>query len=201
MREGASGHPATHPPTHPGRPAVAGWSQSCDGAVKKSRLTSSHPSAQPPSDTHTPPPRATERFEQLFEQPATEEGIWRAAALYRLHGPERARALIPVSPYGLEKRPLLRAVHALFRGEVEAEAVAALVDGAKGHPYSSYELYGNFYLGLYHDAVGDGAAALEAVGRASRSSKAREEDVMFHFPRLHLTLRERELFSGGKGGL
>lgn len=30
--------------------------------------------------------RAAERFEQVFEQPATEESIWRAAALYRLHG-------------------------------------------------------------------------------------------------------------------
>lgn len=26
------------------------------------------------------------RYEELFEQPATEEAIWRAAALYRLHG-------------------------------------------------------------------------------------------------------------------
>ena len=30
--------------------------------------------------------RAMARYEELFEQPATEEAIWRAAALYRLHG-------------------------------------------------------------------------------------------------------------------
>lgn len=103
---------------------------------------------------------------------------------------------VALSQFGAEKRPLLRAVHALFRGEIDAAALESLVDAARDHPYSSYELYGNFYLGLYHDATGDRAAALAALGRATRASKnARPEDVMFHFPRMHLMLRERELFA------
>lgn len=169
--------------------------------------------------------RVSARYEELFEQPATEEAIWRAAALYRLHGalcvythtrdrhpithissppyynihtgPDRARTQVPLSQFGAEKRPLLQAVHALFRGETDAGALESLIEGARNHPYSSYELYGNFYLGLYHDAAGDREAALGALGRAIRASKARPEDVMYHFPRLHLTLRERELFSSG----
>ena len=112
-------------------------------------------------------------------------------------GPDHARQNVPLSQFGAEKRPLLRAVHALFRGEIDAPTLESLIDAAKDHPYSSYELYGNFYLGLYHDAVGAKGVALEALGRATRASKgARPEDVMFHFPRMHLMLRERELFSG-----
>lgn len=111
-------------------------------------------------------------------------------------GPEHARQHVQASQWGTEKRPLLRGVFALFRGEADAGELEQLVDTAANHPYSSYGLYGNFYLGLYHDAAGDRAAAMAALARATQAGKAREEDVMSAFPRLHLALRERELFSG-----
>lgn len=103
------------------------------------------------------------------------------------------------SQFGPDKRPLLRAIHALFQGESDAGSVQSLIDAAtEANPHSSYDLYGNFYLGLYHDAAGDAGGAVAALSRAARAGKdRREEDVMCAFPRLHLALREGELFSGG----
>ncbi|KAM3568093.1 hypothetical protein VYU27_009780 [Nannochloropsis oceanica] len=133
--------------------------------------------------------KASARYEEQFEQPATEEGIWRAAALLKLHGAEegqRRLSSLPPSPFGEEKRQLMGLVAGLFKGEVDEETVLAVLEGARANPYGNYALYGNFYLGLWHDASGRPGEAVAAMGRAMEAPKGRQDDVMYAYPRLHL---------------
>ncbi|TFJ82857.1 hypothetical protein NSK_005864 [Nannochloropsis salina CCMP1776] len=160
--------------------------------------------------------RAIDRYETLYEQVATEERVWRAAVLSRYHGRETGLAKIrssPPSPYGTETRRLMGAVLGLFEGRVEEEEVLAMVEearvrreGGKGqegdeggreggreggdsNPYGNYDLYGFFYIGLYRDACGLAGPARAAMEQATRAPRARQDDVMYHFPRLHLLWR------------
>ncbi|EWM21687.1 hypothetical protein Naga_101740g1 [Nannochloropsis gaditana] len=136
--------------------------------------------------------RAIDRYETLYEQVATEERVWRAAVLSRYHGRETGLAKIrssPPSPYGTETRRLMGAVLDLFEGRVEEEEVLAMVEEARSNPYGNYDLYGFFYIGLYRDACGLAGPARAAMEQATRALRARQDDVMYHFPRLHLLWR------------
>ena len=89
----------------------------------------------PTHHTHPPTNRAIQRYEDTFEQPATEERIWRAAALYRERGEEEAQQHLqttyPPSPYGREKRQMMGLIQALFLGEIGEEAIRGVIDAAK----------------------------------------------------------------------
>lgn len=104
-------------------------------------------------------------------------------------GKEAGIKKMHLSQCGEETRKMMYLLYELFRGNIEAIEIQEILEATKNHPFSNYELYGNFYLGLYYDALGKVPESIACLGKATRAQKAREDDVMYHMPRLQLILR------------
>ena len=89
-----------------------------------------------------------------------ENAAWHFLCVARAESPERARvALLPVGP---DARVPMREVLELFRGKMTTEQVMA----AAGISLSG-QFYGNLYVGLYYEAIGDNARARPALEAAA----------------------------------
>lgn len=89
-------------------------------------------------------------------------------------------------------RFLMGLVFELFRGRVSPEQLAAVIEEYKRNEYVNYDLYGHFYLGLYYDALGYAEECVRHMGLATQAAKAKSTDLMYHFPRMHLVLKEKK---------
>jgi hypothetical protein len=114
-------------------------------------------------------------------------------------GVEKAQTLVEELRFGGESRPLMGLVYEVFRGRAAPEQVKELIEGHVGQPFHNYEVYGNFYLGLYYDAARQLEGAARHVATAAHSPLAKPSDLLSHLCRLHLKVRaegEWESFLG-----
>ncbi len=96
-----------------------------------------------------------------------ENAAWHFLCVARAESPAAARAaLLPVGP---DPRVPMRQIAEMFRGTASPEDVLA---SAKGAPESTF--YAHLYVGLYFEALGEDALALEhlRVAAADRSALA-----------------------------
>ncbi len=85
-----------------------------------------------------------------------ENAVWHFMCVARLESPAGARnALLPV---GRDPRSPMPEVYRMFRGELSPDDVLASMTEDL-----SSRFYGHLYVGLYHDALGDGDRALEHI--------------------------------------
>ena len=89
-----------------------------------------------------------------------ENAAWHFLCVARAESPRAARAaLLPVGP---DARTPMRQVYSMFRGELKPEEVmAAAGDRPDG------QFYAHLYVGLYLEATGNKAAALEHITAAA----------------------------------
>jgi lipoprotein NlpI len=127
---------------------------------------------------------------QQFERHRTvnpddvENAAWHFLCVARAESPARARAvLLPVGP---DSRVPMRQVYEMFRGAAIAEEVLQAAGGQ-----ASAQFYGQLYLGLYFEALGDGRRALEHIKAAAADRYASAGGYMHMVARVHLTLLQR----------
>ena len=117
-----------------------------------------------------------------------ENAAWHFLCVAHSAGVEKARtALIPVKHDG--RVPMLQ-IHALFAGRAEPEDVlrAAHAGDPSASELQRRLFYAHLYLGLYFEATGNEASALEHISKASHQYGA--DDYMSYVARVHLKLRE-----------
>ncbi len=99
----------------------------------------------------------------------------------RAESPAQARkVLLPVGP---DARVPMRQVYELFRGTMTPEDVLRVAGAQPGAQF-----YGHLYLGLYFEALGDAARALEHITAAAADRFASAGDYMHMVARVHLKL-------------
>ncbi|CAM9841339.1 unnamed protein product, partial [Phaeothamnion confervicola] len=139
--------------------------------------------------------RSAAAFEARFDEPATDERVWAAAALLRAGAddpPAAAAAALPV--------PCDAAAAAAVVAATLAAAGADADRGGDGGDPTARDItgrrfFGHFYLALWHEAHGrdgdarDALAAAVATGFPAPPGGERGDDVWLHLPRLHARLR------------
>jgi lipoprotein NlpI len=113
-----------------------------------------------------------------------ENAAWHFLCVARAESPEKARAaLLPVGP---DARVPMRQVYEMFRGSVTPEAVIA-AGGADAAP----GFYARLYVGLYSEALGRRATAVEHIKAAAADRFAAAGGYMHMVARVHLAALER----------
>lgn len=110
-----------------------------------------------------------------------ENAAWHFLCVARAESPAQARkVLLPVGP---DARVPMRQVYELFRGTLTP---ADVLRAAGAQPGAQF--YGHLYLGLYFEALGDAARALEHITAAAADRFASAGDYMHMVARVHLKL-------------
>lgn len=108
-----------------------------------------------------------------------ENAVWHYLCVARAESPAAARAaLLPVGP---DSRVPMPEIYRMFRGDL---APAAILPAAGDGP--SGRFYAHLYLGLYHEAQGRPAAALDHIRTAAAERFARVGGYMHMVARVHL---------------
>lgn len=148
------------------------------------------------------------RLEKMKLRKATDMRLWRSAALYQIGLPAEAKAALSLDENAhadapTEDRPLWKALLELYAAsgnEGKLRHVMEWVDSAAETPavkvQTSSIFYGNFYLGLLFDALGDFSLAEAFLAIPRSSQKFPESDMWYHIPRM---LSNSRSFRNGHG--
>ena len=127
---------------------------------------------------------------EMFESHRTvnpndvENAAWHFLCVARGESPEAARAaLLPVGPDG---RAPMREIYEMFRGDRTAEQVMADGERLAARQGPSAQFYAHLYVGLYHEAVGNDAAAREHFTAAAADRYAGVGGYMQMVARVHV---------------
>ncbi|CBN77475.1 conserved unknown protein [Ectocarpus siliculosus] len=133
-------------------------------------------------------------FEKQFEECATDERIWQAAAWIRGAREagadvEQVAAALPPLPIS-EPNALRRTVYNMFRGGPTPEDVQQVAKvGAGGIDYFGVDFFSEVFLGLYHDAHGNELEAETYILAACGNTYPNPDDLWYHTPRIHAKAR------------
>jgi outer membrane protein assembly factor BamB len=103
---------------------------------------------------------------QTYHDNDVENSVWRYLCQSQTEGVERAREqLLPIQN---DPRVPLMEIYRLFRGEgTEAEVLEAMTaNDPSPSELASRKFYGHYYLGLYHESLGQREIALQNLQRA-----------------------------------
>lgn len=110
-----------------------------------------------------------------------ENAVWHFLCVAQLDSPDAARAaLLPVGPDG---RVPMREIYQMFQGSL---APVQVMTAAGDRP--SGQFFAHLYLGLYFEALGEHADALEHIEAAAADRFARVGGYMHMVARVHLGL-------------
>jgi lipoprotein NlpI len=113
-----------------------------------------------------------------------ENAAWHFLCVARAESPQQARAsLLPV---GLDRRVPMREVYEMFRGSLTPDGVMAAAGADLGSRF-----YAHLYVGLYAEALGNTAAALEHIAAAAADHYASVGGYMHMVAKVHLQLRTK----------
>ena len=113
-----------------------------------------------------------------------ENAAWHFACVARAESANAAKAaLLPVGP---DARRPMRQIYQMFRGTLTPEEVLA---AAGAQPDAQF--YAQLYLGLYSDAIGSKAKALEHMTTAAADRYASVGGYMYTVARLHRDILQR----------
>lgn len=115
----------------------------------------------------------------------TEESIWAFLCEAQLVGPEAARQQF--LQVGRDPRPVMRAAYECFKTGSDPQAILQAAGSDKqGHD----AFYALLYVGLWHEAQGDAAAAQAAITQAVRTAYAQQSgDYMCALAAVHCQRR------------
>eukprot|EP00929_Paragymnodinium_shiwhaense_P026996 TRINITY_DN15949_c0_g2_i2.p1 TRINITY_DN15949_c0_g2~~TRINITY_DN15949_c0_g2_i2.p1 ORF type:complete len:162 (+),score=38.61 TRINITY_DN15949_c0_g2_i2:645-1130(+) len=126
----------------------------------------------------------------------TEESIWAMLCEAQMYGFEEARS--KMLKVGVDSRPVMRTVYALFRGDNEETSRSTLEKLAKESSSSSDRFYSAMYLSLYAEAQKKPDLAKEWMALATATSYAKQSgDYMADLARIHEDLRGKPVAAGG----
>jgi lipoprotein NlpI len=111
-----------------------------------------------------------------------ENPAWHFLCVARAESPARARAaLLPVGP---DQRSPMREVYQMFQGTLTP---AQVIDAGAGSP--SGQFFAQLYVGLYYEATGNAARALEHLKAAAAPRFASAGGYMHRVATLHPLVR------------
>jgi len=123
--------------------------------------------------------RAQFESHRIVNPDDVENAAWHFLCVAREESPAAARAaLLPVGP---DPRVPMRQVYELYSGRLTPDAVIAAA-GAR----PDGEFYARLYVGLYYEATGDGARALEHIQQAAAERYRQAGGYMHAVARIHL---------------
>jgi lipoprotein NlpI len=109
-----------------------------------------------------------EQFEthQNVNSADVENAAWHFICVARAENVEAARkSLIPIEG---DTRVPMKEVHELFSGKGSVEAVLKAAETGEGDDLKNHRCYAHLYLGLYFEALGDEAKAMEHMLKAAK---------------------------------
>jgi outer membrane protein assembly factor BamB len=109
-----------------------------------------------------------------------ENAAWHYLCVARAQSPAAAKAAL--LPVGADPRVPMRQIYEMFRGTTTPDQVMAAVRGQT----ASAEFYAHLYVGLYSEALGNAAAALEHITAAADERFAAAGGYMHSTARIHL---------------
>lgn len=114
-----------------------------------------------------------------------ENAAWHFLCVARAESPERARATL--LPVGADARVPMREIYQMFRGTLGPDEVLAAGGGSLRGRF-----YAHLYVGLYSQALGNSARALEHIRAAAAPEYAEAGGYMQIVARVHLAALERK---------
>jgi lipoprotein NlpI len=125
---------------------------------------------------------------QNFDSNDVENAVWRFLCMARQEGEGFAAAQASILKIGQDDRVPMRQVYALFAGKAKPEEVLEAATAGDPPPGVKHNrlFYAHQYLGLYHEAKGDAAAALTHMKKAVDHEIAH---YMWDVAKVHVALR------------
>ena len=128
---------------------------------------------------------------KLFK--ASDVRIWLSAAYNKLGMREHAVRAVDhtdLTSTGLvEQRYIINSTLAFYAGDKPLEEMLAIVDEADAKDVFGVRFFGNFYLGLYFDSVGEEDLARTFLAFTRGSKRYPDRDMWYHVPRMLHTTR------------
>jgi tetratricopeptide (TPR) repeat protein len=119
---------------------------------------------------------------------ASDVRIWLSAALNKLGRRQEAIAILDhsnKSPTGLaEKRMFMNMTLCFYADELPLEEMMEFIGGVDEKDTFGFAFFGNFYLGLYYDSIGNRDFAKTFLQFAAASTRYPEKDMWYHVPRV-----------------
>ena len=112
-----------------------------------------------------------------------ENAAWHFLCVARQESAEKARAAL--LPVGRDGRVPMREVLEMFAGKLSADDVMKAAGSS-----ASGQFYGNLYVGLYAEAMGDQTKAMRYLREAADPKNAAVGGYMYEVARVHVKLRE-----------
>jgi len=129
-----------------------------------------------------------EKIEAAKMFKATDLRLWRCASLNKLEKFSEAKMALDnsiLTTTGLvEYRPLMNTTLNFFAGESPVEDLLDMIGTADEKDFSGNNFFGNFFLGLYYDSVGDMDMARVFLSLSKNSNRYPEKDMWYHLPRV-----------------
>ena len=114
-----------------------------------------------------------------------ENAVWHFLCVARDESPARARtAMLPVGP---DSRVPMRQIDEMFRGKRTPQEVLAA-----GGSQASGQFYAELYVGLYSEATGNKALALQHITNAAAPRFAAAGGYMHTVARVHLGILQKQ---------
>jgi len=134
---------------------------------------------------------------ELIEKPmmfkASDLRLWLSACMNKLGQLEEGQNVLEVlvpSPSGLdEKRFLMNSTLHFFSGQKRIEDMLEIIGAADEKDTFGLRFFGNFYLALYYDSIGDEGLAKAFLSVPCSSEKYPKRDMWYHLPRLFASQR------------
>jgi hypothetical protein len=129
-----------------------------------------------------------EKIEAAKMFKATDLRLWRCASLNKLGRSEHAKQALDTSyltSTGLvEYKPLMNITLQFYGGDAPVEELLDFIGSADERDFSGNSFFGNFYLGLYYDSVGEVDLSRTFLSLSKSSSRYPVKDMWYHLPRV-----------------
>jgi tetratricopeptide (TPR) repeat protein len=124
---------------------------------------------------------------------ASDLRIWNSASLNKLGRKEDAiRALdhTYLTTTGLvEKRFIINCTMSFYANEMPLDDMMEVIGSTDERDVFGFRFFGNFYLGLYYDSIGEPDLARVFLSFPRDSTRYPDKDMWYHLPRFLYTLR------------
>ena len=128
---------------------------------------------------------------KLFK--ASDLRIWLSATYNKLGEKEKAIHALDnsyLTPTGLvEQRFIINCTLSFFAGEKTLEDMLTILDEQDEKDVFGHRFFGNFYLGLFHDSIGEYDLAKTFLSFTRNSNRYPDKDMWYHVPRVLFSCR------------
>ncbi len=132
--------------------------------------------------------RDVKKIEARKLMKATEFRLWQCAALMQLKQTKDAILALDLNGWNtpgiFEDRLLMNRTLHFFGGDASIEELLSIIGSADERDFSGRSFFGNFYLALYHDSVGNKELAKAFLSFPAESNKYPSNDMWHHLPRM-----------------